>query len=601
MLWALVSGIAAAQEAAPTPAVISADLILAEDGLATGTGSVSIQLGDQRAEGQRFVLDVASGTLLLEEGTWHRAEGTVSFSRAEIDLGDLSGVLLNARYTGESFSASGRSLSFVGEHFSGEAVTVSVCGCPEGAPQTWDVTARTVSVKLDEIARFSGGWIRVCERRLLPVPIGAVVLAPRRTGLLPPAIGYGVDGLQLTTPIFIAAGTHADLTVSPAWRQERGVRGLAEGRLSLTDAEEVVLRGALGDDLKEGRWRGAGDLEGTWTPGPVRVGVDAQRWSDLDYQSDYGGDFLTRAAPWTESLGVLGLPWVRLESDTFQSAESTTQRPLAGVLSASGGRGAVSTWGQGRLDVFAEGSDPAALSETALRSAAVGTISASHRWNALQLTGTARGQGVAWSAAEPWALGQAGVTAMVPMWGDIGGLRHLAAAGLTASVSGWTAAASPRAPDESLPDAIAVGPRITSRWIAARGVPISAVAGLPWTPDGLRPEAAVRLQHGAWSGRLQLEDGLQVASAAWSDAPGRLTFSAVRTEDVGLGNLSTTWWIPGVPIAVGWRHLADLSQTLSAGPLLRYRSPCDCLDVSASAAWAADRSLPDLGLQVQVR
>ncbi len=601
MLWALVSGIAAAQEAAPTPAVISADLILAEDGIATGTGSVSIQLGEQRAEGQRFVLDVASGSLLLEEGAWHRPEGTVRFSRAEIDLGDLSGVLLSARYTGESFTASGESLSFVGEHLTGEAVTVSVCGCPEGAPQTWDVTARTVSVTLDEIARFSGGWIRVCERRLLPVPFGAVVLAPRRTGLLPPAIGYGVDGLQVTTPVFIAAGAHTNLTVSPAWRQERGVRGLAEGQVSLAESEEVVLRGALGDDLKEGRWRGAGDLEGTWTPGPARVGVDAQRWSDLDYQADYGGDFLTRAAPWTESVGVLGLPWIRLESDTFQSAERTTQRPAAGVLSTSGGRGAVSTWGQGRLDVFAEGSDPAALSEATLRSAAAGTVSASHRWDALQLTGTATGQGVAWSGAEPWALGQAGVTAMVPVWGDVGSLRHLAAAGLTASASGWTAAASPRTPDEVLPDTIAVGPRVTSRWIAPRGVPVSAVAGLPWTPEGLRPEATVRLQHGAWSGRLQLEERLQVVSAAWSDAPGRLTLSAVRADDVTLGSLRTTWWLPGVPIAVGWRHLADLSQTLSAGPLLRYRSPCDCLDVSASAAWAADRSLPDLGLQVQVR
>lgn len=601
MLWALVSGIAAAREAAPAPAVISADLIVAEDGIATGTGSVSIQLGDQRADGQRFVLDVEAGSLLLEEGTWHRAEGAVSFARAEIDLGDLSGVLLSARYTGESFTASGGMLSFVGEHLSGEEVTVSVCGCPEGSPQTWDVTARTVSVELDEVARFSGGWIRVCERRLLPVPLGFVVLAPRRTGLLPPAIGYGVDGLQIAAPLFVEAGSHADLTLTPEWRQERGVRGLAEGRLSLAEGEGLLLRGALGDDRKAGGWRGAGDLESTWTPGPLRTGIDAQRWSDLDYQSDYGGDFLTRAAPWTESVGVVGLPWIRAESDTFQAAEVTAQRPVAGVISASGGRGAVSTWGQGRLDVFAQGDDPAALSQASLRSAAAGRLSASRRWDVLQLIGAATGQGVAWSEEAPWVLGQAEVSALVPMWGDLGSLRHLAAAGLAASVAGWSAEAEPRAPDEVLPDALAVGPRITSRWVAAGGVPISAVAGLPWTPDGLRPEVSARLQRGAWTGRIQLEEGLQVASAGWSDAPGRLMVSALRADDITQGSLSTAWWIPGVPVAVGWRHLADLTETLSAGPTLRYRSPCDCLDVSASAAWTADRSLPDLGLQVQVR
>ena len=52
---------------------------------------------------------------------------------------------------------------------------------------------------------------------------------------------------------------------------------------------------------------------------------------------------------------------------------------------------------------------------------------------------------------------------------------------------------------------------------------------------------------------------------------------------------------------MGWRHLASLEQTLSTGPTLGYRSPCDCLDISASAAFTADRALPDLGLQLRVR
>ena len=599
LLWSLVFGSALAEE--PTPAVISADLISAEQGIAAGTGSVQISLGDQRAEGQRFVLDIEAGSLVLEEGVWFRDEGVLSFSRAEIDLGDLSGVVLQARYTGEAFTAAGSQLTFIGEHLTGEDVTVSVCGCLEGTPQTWDVTARTVSVELDEVARFTGGWIRVCERRVLPVPFGLVVLAERRTGFLPPELGYGADGLQIAAPIFLASGDHADLTLTPSWRAERGLRGVGEGRLSLAEGEGSRLRGALGFDTLTQTWRGASDLEHAWTPGPIRTGIDAQYWSDLSYQADYGGDFLTRAAPWTESLGVVGLPGIRLESDTFQYTETTVQRPIAGVLSGTLGRGGMSGWGQSRVDVFAEGADPAALSAATLRSMATGELSASHSWSALRLTSTLRGRGVAWQDTAPWAVGEAEVRALVPMWGDIGGLRHLAAAGVLGSVAGWTADSEPLMPDEVLPDAVSLGPMITSRWVAAGGVPISAVASLPWTIDGPHPTASARLQHSGWSGRVQLQDDLMTASIGWSDAPGRISLSTVRTAEITQGSLSTSWWIPGIPLSVGWRHLVDQEQTLSAGPNLGYRSPCDCLDVRASASWSVDRTLPDVGLQVRIR
>lgn len=190
---------------------------------------------------------------------------------------------------------------------------------------------------------------------------------------------------------------------------------------------------------------------------------------------------------------------------------------------------------------------------------------------------------------------------MVPMWGDVGSLRHLAALGLGGAVSAWSDGASPVVPDEVLPDAYAVGPRLTSRWISPRGVPISAVAAVPLTPDGLKPTVSARLQHSGWTGRVQVDEDLLVGSLGWSDAPGRLSLGAVHTDALTQGSLSTSWWIPGVPISLGWRHLASLEETLSAGPTLGYRSPCDCLDVQASASWSVDRTLPDLGMQVRIR
>ena len=94
MLWVLVIGAAGADELpasrSASAAVISADLISAEDGVARGTGSVRIALGTQVAEGARFELDLEAGQLILEDGVWHRPEGDLQFQHATIDLGDAS-------------------------------------------------------------------------------------------------------------------------------------------------------------------------------------------------------------------------------------------------------------------------------------------------------------------------------------------------------------------------------------------------------------------------------------------------------------------------------------------------------------------------------
>ena len=418
-----------------------------------------------------------------------------------------------------------------------------------------------MSVELDEVARFTGGWIRVCERRLLPVPVGMIVLAERRSGLLVPEVGYGADGLTLAQPVFLAPSPHADLTLTPQWRQERGLRGLAEGHLSLSEGEGSQLRGVLGYDTLTQSWRGAGDLEHACIPG------------------------------------------VRIESNTFQFADSTLQRPIAGVLAGTLAHGGLVASGEARVDGFADGEDALALTDARLRSMGTGSLVGTHHTNTLNLSSSLSVRGVSWQSADPWVVGTAQAQALVPMWGDVRGMRHLARIGVAGSVSDVSAQAEVRSPDEVLPDVVSVGPLLTSRWLAPSGVPLSAEIALPWTPDGWKPTADARLNLMAWSGRVQLRPELVHGSFGWSADPGRISAALIHTDAITQGSLSTSWWVPGLPLSLGWRHLMDLTalERLSAGPAAGYRSPCDCLDVQLGASFSVDRTVPDLSLQVRIR
>jgi hypothetical protein len=131
-------------------------------------------------------------------------------------------------------------------------------------------------------------------------------------------------------------------------------------------------------------------------------------------------------------------------------------------------------------------------------------------------------------------------------------------------------------------------------------VPISASATVPWTDSGWDPLGTLRAQAGAWSGRLQVQSDLQHLEAAWRG--GGSSASTVLSRGTGILQLGGQGGLRWRALTVGWRHLHDLvdAEVLSTGPTLRYVSPCDCLDITARAAWSADRLVPDLGLQVSI-
>lgn len=583
----------------PAPAVVSADHIEIAAPIAEGSGSVSIELDAARAEAATFWLDMETGALVLTDGRWSRGDGELTFSRAELDLGDMSGVLVEARFTGAQFIAEGATLRVIdGDTLRGESLTVTICDC---AVPTWDVTARRVQVELDDVARFTGGWIRVCERPVLPVPAGIVPLADRRSGLLLPGLAYNQDGVNASQPVFLTLGPSADLTLTPEWRQARGVRGLAEGRYALLPGQGGALSAAVGHDTSLDALRWAGSWRHGWQPGAVRTAVDARMQSDAAYLTDYGASFLTRATPFMESRALVAAGPVRLGTDLFQHDAPTQQQVtgLAAVGTVPVGPLAVTPRAQ--VDIFGTGTDPWSVTDLTPRVRSGARVDWGHQWSALRLGFRGTADGYLWAGEAPWGTATATLDARVPLWGDLGRWRHLADVGVVSMVGGVTDAAEIRAPDEALPVSWGVGPAATSRWVTAGGVPLSASLMAPWTDEGWLPLGLLRAQSGPWGGRLQLEPQLQHGEFSWSNAGNSLSAAVSRGEDIlQVGGGAAARW---KTVTVGWRHLHDLvdAEMLSTGPELRYVSPCDCLDVSARASWSVDRLAPDISIQVELQ
>ena len=316
-------------------AELRADLVELVGGLVRGEGQVQARFGQDpgkqgagpqdTATAARFELDRTRGVLVLWDGTWTRAAGTVRFARAELDLEAGSGDVVEAVFEGAGFEGADGRLSLAGEALSwspdgtlsGRGLRLTTCGCEE---PPWEVQARQVTVD-ERAAAFRGGLLRLCGLPVLPLPAGRVALAERSSGLLPPEVGWGRDGLELGLPLYLVAGEGADLTLTPELRTARGARLLGEGRWAHPGGRGE-LRLAGGWDGVEGAARGAGQLDQAWADQGARVAVLGRVEGDLGAVAGrqvgvlrLEGTVQTRLRawsdgdPWAEAGGV-GTAWL---------------------------------------------------------------------------------------------------------------------------------------------------------------------------------------------------------------------------------------------------------------------------------------------------
>ena len=597
----------AGAEATGAPLQVQADHIVVEGDVARGEGAVSLRLDGQQVRAASFSLHLGTGALILVDGEWSRDGGPVRFARAEISMGDASGLLLAARAEG----AAGRwrleagSLRWEpgGDTAAATDARLSLCAC-EAPP--WSVTARRVDVRLDEVATFRAGWLEVCGRRAVPLPLGGVALSDRRTGLLAPEASWGRDGFVLGAPVMLRLGEHADAVVTPEWRQARGGRAAAELRYALAPGEGGTVRVAGGPDALEGAWRGQAAVDHGWAPGNVRTALRGGWVSDPGVFTDFGEDLLARTAPWAELLGVAGVGPLRVEMDRFTADAVLPQRPVSVAATTWGQRiGGVAVGGGARVDALGAGTGLAPVAEPILRP--LGELGAqTGRWIGparVDLGGRAQvSQPLGARAAR--VQGRARAQGALGLWGDVGGVRHLAELGVAADVGAARGAAA-RLPDERSPRPWGVGPVLRSTWLTPRAAPISLRAAAPWTPRGVAPEAASTVRLGAWSGRVQGSRRLQAGALSWDDGGGSVGAGLVHRDDLLWADARGAWTLPGAlrTLRPGYAARLDVpaGTLLGHGPSLRWTSGCDCLRVDAAAQWSADRAVPDVRVQLQLR
>lgn len=598
-----LSGSAHAGSAHADPALLEAETLALKDGIATGEGAVRVTFQDQVAYGQRFTYDLRSGLLIIEDGAWTRPEGALSFQRAEIEVGDGTGLALEGRYEGRDgrLKIEGDRLTWASERtLEGEGVSFTTCTCERPA---WSVSAREVRVTLDEVATFRGAWISICEQPVLPVPAGRLSLSDRKSGLLAPSLGFGEDGLVLAQPLYLTLGPAADLTLSPELRSARSARLLTELRYALADGRGAT-RAVGGWDWESAAARGALDVQHQQRAGRASLGVDALWWSDLDYGADYGDSWFSRSAPWTEARALAAWGPLALESDSFQTEESMAQRPVAAAFRGVGALGPVAAQAEARLDGLTEGASLGASSGLSPR--ALGRASAAWGADLDVLRGRARAGAlaVAYPGAAPWAQGWSRLDVAVPLWGATARALWTFDLGADALISRTVGTVSPRLADEAPQPAWSAGPTLRATATTAAGVPLSATLAAPWTPDGLRPQGELRLRHGPWLAEGYADLDVQELALARDDGTLALGVGGARAEELAQGRMNAGFTLPGK--ASAWRPsasaLLDLDglDLVSLGLGLRLRPACDCVQAEVTAAISQDRALPDLGFKLEI-
>jgi hypothetical protein len=224
-----------------------------------------------------------------------RGEGVMAFREADVDLGDLTGVVLEARLTKRTQPMRADRIEPPG----GRVVRRGGRGLhdlrvPE--PDVGDLRAGTsASSSTDRDVR---GRRHPRLRRAAHSRPGRPARARRSQERVPRAANRGRRGrLPRRGALLPDARTSATRRCTPELRTERGVRGLGELRYALAPDEGGTLSGFYGHDEIEDRWRSAVGIEHGWAPGPVRTGVRGEWVSDTDVLADYGDTYLARSTP----------------------------------------------------------------------------------------------------------------------------------------------------------------------------------------------------------------------------------------------------------------------------------------------------------------
>lgn len=219
----------------PAPVLIKADEIQA----------------DQRSRLHRFLgrVSIARGaeTITCDEALWNDQTNTAELSgavrvvtvdftalanRAVVNL-DLNLAKIydgRAFFPTQNYYINGALIERLGENkiriVDGQATTC------DGPSPSWTIKAENITISSGGYAMATGVSFNSRYSPILASPFFMFpVKSERQTGFLLPYIGTSSrDGLMLSLPFFWATGENHDLTITPVWREDRGLTTNLEAR-----------------------------------------------------------------------------------------------------------------------------------------------------------------------------------------------------------------------------------------------------------------------------------------------------------------------------------------------------------------------------------
>ena len=229
--------------------------------LATASGAVLVEQGNQRLQAPQVDLDRERGILQAEQVEYGAPEIAVRSQSAEVDLNQQTGVFNQAQYYLPTLNAQGSAEQVQLQRGSrrSEMQQVSYSTCARGQ-EFWRIEAE--QLELDE--QKGRGVARDITLHLKDFPIlylpylSFPINDQRQSGWLTPRLGYSSsNGLDITFPYYWSIAPDRDATFYPRLLGERGVMLGAEYRfLNPHDRGEIGVE-YLPDDRKYGNERGA--------------------------------------------------------------------------------------------------------------------------------------------------------------------------------------------------------------------------------------------------------------------------------------------------------------------------------------------------------
>ncbi|HEX2500803.1 MAG TPA: LPS assembly protein LptD [Methylomirabilota bacterium] len=325
---------------AGTPVTVYADRVenLDRDRLLLAEGNVQIEQGDVRLEADRIEVNtetgeaVATGSVVLFDG-----RDRLTGERVEYNLRTGTGIVYKAAAAAEPhFFFTGNRMERFGDksyRIAGGVFTT----CEDETP-AWSVRMGSATAHLDDWMWGTNASFWVWKVPLVPfIPFFATSLRKdRHSGLLVPTFGSSSDkGFFVRQPIYIVLSDSQDLTLSPAYFQERGLGIGATYRYVRREGSRGELDGFYLHDTKESpdydadRWVVSLRHEEIITPRMV-FKADVARVSDDQFLEQFGDSLDQRSAQRLDSNISLTQRWEKWNfvGRLFFYEDLTTDEPI---------------------------------------------------------------------------------------------------------------------------------------------------------------------------------------------------------------------------------------------------------------------------------